>query len=475
MKQTKEQLPIRLVAAFDYLKSLPPWLYGLSTAAVALTIVFVVVSETNHKKINQSWKAIREVRDQSDLVDEMRILLLDAETGQRGYLLTGNEDYLSPLTEAKLKFPLIQARVVRGFMERPDRQQDINQLGQLMLNKFIELETTVSLARMGKRGEAIKIVDNNSGKEIMQLAKVKFTNMQLEIDREAVIFRANMQHDMLVSRMGMMSIALLNIILLAIVVYVFTQDLKRRTLLVTQRDDENRRLSELVADRTSELNDLTSHLQNASERERAALARDLHDELGGILTTAKMDLDWLQSRVDSIPGGGERLAQVSKLIDEAITIKRRVIENLRPSLLDNLGLTAALEWYVSEHCAKGGLKCTLNLAEDVGLISPDASIALFRIVQESTTNVLRHAKAKSFAATLHVDQDNIHLILEDDGTGLPANFNPAKLSHGLSGIRQRARALGGNAVWKSSPGNGTAITVIIPRDTNEKTVSATDN
>lgn len=243
MKLSKEQLPIRLVAAFDSLKSLPPWLFGLSTAVVALTVVFVVVSETNHKRIYQSWKAIREVRDQSDLVDEMRILLLDAETGQRGYLLTGNEDYLSPLTEAKLKFPLIQERVVRGFVETPGRQQDINQLGELMLNKFIELETTVNLARIGKRGEAIKIVDSNTGKEIMQLARIKLKNMQLEIDSEAVIFRAHMQHDMLVSRMGMMGIALLNLILLAIVVYVFAQDFKRRTLLVTQRDDENRRLA----------------------------------------------------------------------------------------------------------------------------------------------------------------------------------------------------------------------------------------
>lgn len=115
-----------------------------------------------------------------------------------------------------------------------------------------------------------------------------------------------------------------------------------------------------------------------------------------------------------------------------------MIENLRPSLLDNLGLTAALETYVSEHCAKGGVKCTLSLREDACSISPDTSIAPFRIVQENITNVLRDAKTKSFAGYLNVDQDTIYLILENDGGELPTNFNPATLSHELLGIRQHA-------------------------------------
>ena len=137
-----------------------------------------------------------------------------------------------------------------------------------------------------------------------------------------------------------------------------------------------------------------------------------------------------------------------------------------------MGLAPALEWYITENCAKGGLKCNLNLAEELGFISPDASIAVFRIVQESVTNVLRHANAKNFSASLHVDEKNIHLVLEDDGTGLPSTFNPSKLSHGLSGMRQRARSLGGDVTWSSGAGKGTAITVSIPRDLDEASVPA---
>ncbi len=448
----------------DRLKALPPWLFVVATLAFAFTVVFVVVSETNHTRILDSWKTLREARDQADLLDEMRTLLLNAETAQRGYLLTGADAYLGPLTDAKRELPALQKRVILGFMSRPDRQKQVDRLSALMLEKMVELEAMVNLVKVGKRDEALAIVAQNTGEKAMAAARQEFSAIMLDMTNDAAEFRGKMFRDLKISRFAMAAIALLNLTLLGSAIYVFSNDVRRRKT-------ENSRLLAVVADRTEELNELSSHLQVSGERERATLARDLHDELGGILTSAKMDLNWLQERVHVIPGGTERLKEYSKLLDEAVGVKRRVIENLRPSLLDNLGLPAALEWYVSDTCKKGGLECTLNLAEDVGLISPDAAIALFRIVQESTTNVLRHAKAKTMTADLHIDDANIYLRLKDDGSGLPAAFNPTKLSHGLSGIRQRAKALGGDAVWESSPGKGTTVTVTIPRDINSKSPS----
>jgi signal transduction histidine kinase len=445
----------------DRLKTLPPWLFVVAVLAFAFTCVFVAVSETNHARILDSWKTLREARDQADLVDEMRTLLLNAETAQRGYLLTGNSAYLAPLTDAKRELPILQKRVIMGFMSRPDRQAQIDRLSELMLEKMVQLEATINLATAGKRDEAVKLVEQNISNATMDEARKNFSAIMVDITNDAAEFRGKMFRDLRISRLGMLAIALLNLTLLGSAIYVFSNDVKRR-------NTENSRLAEIVADRTDELNELSSHLQVSGERERAALARDLHDELGGILTSAKMDLNWLEQRVHVIPGGPERLKEYSKLLDEAVGVKRRVIENLRPSLLDNMGLPAALEWYVSDTCKKGGLECTLNLAEDVGLISSDAAIALFRIVQESTTNVLRHAKAKTMTADLHIDDTNIYLRLKDDGSGLPATFNPAKLSHGLSGIKQRAKALGGNAVWESAPGKGTTVTVTIPREVNSR-------
>lgn len=448
----------------DRLRVLPPWLFVVAALAFAFTVVFVVVSETNHARILDSWKALREARDQADLVEEMRTLLLNAETAQRGYLLTRTDTYLEPFTEAKREFLTLQKRVILAFVTRPDRQKQVDHLSEVILAKMVELEATVNLAKTGKRDEALAIVAQNTGEKAMAAARLEFSLILVEMTNDAAELRGKMFRDLKISRFAMAAIALLNLTLLGSAIYVFSNDVRRRKT-------ENSRLMAVVADRTEELNELSSHLQVSGERERAALARDLHDELGGILTSAKMDLNWLAERVHVIPGGPDRLKEYSKLLDEAVGVKRRVIENLRPSLLDNLGLPAALEWYVGETCKKAGLNCTLNLAEDVGLISPDAAIALFRIIQEGTTNVLRHAKANALTAHLHVDDHNIYLILNDDGAGLPATFNPTKLSHGLSGIRQRAKALGGDAVWESSPGKGTTVTVTIPREVNS-TVSA---
>ncbi len=453
-------------------KKMPASLIGLAFAALALTITFIFVSERNYGNILKSVAATRDGRDHLSLIYQLQTLVLNAETAQRGYLLTGNKIYLEPFLRAKEDLPKVQSDLEAAFADRSDRQAQLNVLSKVVIDKFVGLEISITMAEQGKRDEAMQFFAQNKGNDQTDIARKQVAVMIEEMGLEGEQMRAYWERNMLVSRLGIIAIAALNVILLGLVVYLFMQDLQRQQILVATRVTENERLASLVEERTGELNELSTHLQRSTERDRAALARDLHDELGGILTSAKMDLEWLRVRAESTPEGVNRFEQLSNLIDEAVTIKRRVVENLRPSLLDNLGLAPALEWYITENCAKGGLKCNLNLAEELGFISPDASIAVFRIVQESVTNVLRHANAKNFTASLHVDEKNIHLVLEDDGTGLPSTFNPSKLSHGLSGMRQRARSLGGDVTWSSGAGKGTTITVSIPRDLDEASVPA---
>src|SRR5688572_22521288 len=132
----------------------------------------------------------------------------------------------------------------------------------------------------------------------------------------------------------------------------------------------------------SSLASLSNFLQTHSEREKAALARELHDSLGGILTPAKMDLAWLETRLGADPEYGPRLKRLGALIDQGIDLKRRVIEALRPSLLDHLGLASALQWYVDEASRNAGIECDLHIGEGVERLSPDLEIALYRLVQE---------------------------------------------------------------------------------------------
>jgi signal transduction histidine kinase len=442
----------------------PPSFIAPALLIFALTIAFVYVSERNHSSMTKNLAERRLVRDNLEVVSSLELLLLNAETGQRGYLLTGNEDYLAPLNAARSEFPKVQQKMAVTFANRPDRQPFVEQLAKLSLDKFVEIEMTVALAKQGKRDEALLIVQQNTGKAQMDETRKQIDTMTAKMEDELIAARNRTVTDMMLSRFGALSTALLNIFLLCYALYLFMRDLKQRQALIALAEGENHRLQSQVDERTSELNELSTHLQQSTEQDRAALARDLHDELGGILTSAKMDLDWLKTHATHAPAALKRFEQLNAMLDEAVSIKRRVIENLRPSLLDNLGLAPALEWYITEQCSKAGLNCTLNLAEEMGYISPDASIALFRIVQEGTTNTLRHAKAKNFTTSLYVDEKTIHLLLVDDGDGLPASFNPAKLSHGLSGIRQRARSFGGDAIWRTTPGGGTTIEVTIPRD-----------
>jgi hypothetical protein len=221
-------------------------------------------------------------------------------------------------------------------------------------------------------------------------------------------------------------------------------------------------LESLIEARTRELSALSTHLQELAEAEKSELARNLHDELGGLLTAAKMDLSWVQSRVTD-PGLQERLAQLGGVLDEAMDLKRRVVEDLRPSLLDHFGLPTALRAYVESACAKAGLRTELALPDDAAPMAKDTAIALFRIVQEGVTNIIRHAGAQSVALRLALENDAYRITLSDDGSGFDAADPRFRWSHGITGMRQRVRALGGEFDIQSTPGAGTTLRVSIPR------------
>ncbi|MBW4051622.1 MAG: sensor histidine kinase [Proteobacteria bacterium] len=220
-------------------------------------------------------------------------------------------------------------------------------------------------------------------------------------------------------------------------------------------------LESLIQERTRELSALSTHLQQLTEKERSELARNLHDELGGLLTAAKMDLSWLQPRIAD-PALQERLTQLGGVLDEAMDLKRRVVEDLRPSLLDHFGLPTALRAYVESACTRAGLSAILALPEDGAAMPGDTAIALFRIVQEGVTNVIRHAGARSVTLRFDLESDACRLTLCDDGCGFDAADARFRRSHGIMGMRQRVRALGGRLELESAPGAGTTLRIMVP-------------
>lgn len=217
-----------------------------------------------------------------------------------------------------------------------------------------------------------------------------------------------------------------------------------------------------VAERTHELSSLSNFLQTHSEREKALLARELHDALGGILTPAKMDLAWLEGRLAEHPEYGARIKRLSALIDSGIDLKRRIIENLRPSLLDHLGLASALHWYVQEACRGAGIESRLMVSERLERLPSDLEIALYRLVQESVNNIVKHAQAKTLDLTLERTDEGLQLSIADDGIGIADLEYAKRLSHGIAGMMHRVRSVGGSFDVRSQLGRGTRIDVFVP-------------
>jgi signal transduction histidine kinase len=216
-----------------------------------------------------------------------------------------------------------------------------------------------------------------------------------------------------------------------------------------------------IVKRAEEVASLSSFLQTHYEREKAGLARELHDQLGGILTPAKMDLAWLQARLGDDAQYAHKLARLSALIDQGIDLKRRIIENLRPSLLDHLGFAAAVQWYVDETCGAANLQHRVTIGKLERLPS-DLEIALYRVVQESLTNVIRHAKAKNVELIVQRTDAGLRVAVCDDGVGIEDMDRARKLSHGLASMSERMRAIQGTLDIRSGQGEGTRVEAFLP-------------
>jgi signal transduction histidine kinase len=230
--------------------------------------------------------------------------------------------------------------------------------------------------------------------------------------------------------------------------------------LVALVDKQKQEMGE-VGRRTRELASLSAFLQTHFEREKARLARELHDELGGILTPAKMDLSWLEARLGGDAQYRERMGRLSALIDQGIDLKRRIIEDLRPSLLDHLGLAAAVRWFVDEACGAAKLESHVKMS-NLERLSPDLEIALYRIVQESVNNAVRHARATRIELTVERTRSGVRVSVRDDGIGIADLERARTQSHGLVGMTHRMRAINGTLDISSAKGKGTCVEAFLP-------------
>jgi PAS domain S-box-containing protein len=230
-----------------------------------------------------------------------------------------------------------------------------------------------------------------------------------------------------------------------------------------QRDITDRRQAELEILRSrQELRDLTARLQLVREEERTCLAREVHDELGQSLTSLKIDLAWLKPRVAGRAALSERVQSIIVRIDGAMDTVRRIATDLRPSVLDDLGLVAAVEWQAQEFERSTGVTVQLEVRANHRELNDVCATTTFRILQETLTNVARHAHATRVSIALHVDQEELKLEVRDNGRGISEGEITSPRSLGLVGSRERAIGCGGELLVRGVRNQGTLVSLRIP-------------
>ena len=215
-----------------------------------------------------------------------------------------------------------------------------------------------------------------------------------------------------------------------------------------------------VAARTEELSSLSTHLLRMMESERSQLARELHDELGGLITAAKMDMQWLQSHLGGSldAASDEKVRSVMQMLNQAMMLKRRVVESLRPSLLDHFGLAVALRSHFEENCGRAGVEYVGTLPDEILDLEPAVQLTLFRVAQEALANLLARGQAKHVELVVESEGEGYSLTVGDDGAAVDGAGQRA-----LVGMRHRLMGAGGRLDVDAAPGRGNRIRAYVPR------------
>lgn len=240
-------------------------------------------------------------------------------------------------------------------------------------------------------------------------------------------------------------------------------------IVITCRDiTERKQAEEELKSSREQLRNLSAYLRSMREEERTRIAREIHDELGQTLTALKMEVSWLGNRYRDHDGLLEKTKSMTELIDSTIQIVKKISSELRPVLLDDLGLVAAIEWQAEEFQKRTGIECKVTLNPHNIVVDKELSINIFRILQEALTNVIRHAAATQAEVCLEQREGEIVLTIRDNGRGITEDQASDTRSFGLVGMRERASFMGGKARIEGAENKGTIVTVTFPLDGKEE-------
>ena len=428
-----------------------------------------LISESSYQQASKTFEELGTRGTARTMIQTLWRSLIDAETGQRGYLLTGRTEYLRPYNAGQTEATQALVWLDSYYSADPYTDALMKRVQLASQGKLSELRETLKLYDGGNGDAWRTLLSSNIGQEQMDTVR-NLSGELLAMETARVSEgRNSVAQTLLLNRIGVTAMTALS--LLALFMY-----LRQTSALVAQRDEQRRvvqserdQLEIEVARRTDQLTELARHLQTAREDERTRLARELHDELGALLTAAKLDVARLKSRLGApTPEVAERMQHLNEALNSGIALKRRIIEDLRPSSLSNLGLVAALEILITEWSDRSETVVERRL-EPVQL-RPSGELTVYRLVQEALTNIGKYAQAQHVHVRLGTDNGLVTISISDDGQGFDLE-RPRISAHGLLGMRYRVESEGGRMTLRSAPGDGTSITAQMPESRAAPAVS----
>lgn len=432
------------------------WSHVLLATGCAIALTLLVIS---YIQSSLGLQALRDLNAQTariEKIDRLQMLLINAETSVRGYLLTGDLVYLEPYEQAAPNIDLAITQLPMDFADHGT--VDVAVLAALAREKWTVMSEAVARQALGEHPPddmAGKILMDEVRRQLSVLRSYTLEEGQAVVDQSSARFA-------LAQKVGA-ALAVATLALLMALFAVLQRQFSLRERIANLLASENERLDIQVRKRTVELRQLARYLTNAREDEKSRLARELHDELGALLTAAKLDSDWIARKLSphSEAALRPRLERLKGTLADGIALKRQIINDLRPPLLSELGIVESLRALASGAGGEPGIRVETELPETAPEIDNERALVLFRIAQEAFTNALKYANPSQLKLSLSTDEHAAHLRVSDNGRGFVVEQRPRD-RHGIDGMKHRVQAYGGDFVIHSAPGQGTTIAASIP-------------
>lgn len=413
---------------------------------VLLAAIFIIcVNEYTHRLSSSNLRDGIALTDDRILTARLLQTLTDAESAQRSYLLTQDATFLVTYQKAMAEIPALRQGVVT-FLDLHSvlTANDINTIIDSRLN---EMSTTISLANSGSTQQALDIVKAGAGTHWMGKFRQLIDDEQSSAAKRQSQVRVSIYEVLDINRAAVFLLTLSS----AVAIYFFIRQLRAQ---IDERQTAQAVLEQTIEHRTLELRELAKHLETVREAEKDHLARELHDQLGALLTVAKLDLEGVRKRVEATPDLTARLERLGSRLNEVIVLKRRMVEDMRPSSLTMLGLRSTLEQFCRDMAGAMGIVFHVDI-EDVKAPA-ETELVIFRFVQEALTNMAKHSNAKNVSVSLHKTENGLNIVVSDDGAGFDMDQALAG-HHGLTGMRYRIASVDGIMTLQSQPGMGTTV------------------